>query len=88
MIIENIWALLPRTEDIPFDQSPLQGEIFLDVAARKLELLVPAEELARRAQLFHAPARHFDRGYGRLFLDHVTQADQGCDFDFLASGYR
>ena len=29
------------------------------------------------------PPRHYDRGYGRLFLDHVTQANLGCDFDFL-----
>ena len=58
-------------------------EILLDVSARKLELLVPAEELDRRMRLFTPPPRHYDRGYGRLFLDHVTQADLGCDFDFL-----
>ena len=51
-------------------------EILLDVPGRKLELLVPAEELDRRARLFTPPPRHYDRGYGRLFLDHVTQADQ------------
>ncbi len=58
-------------------------EIVLDVPGRKLELLVPAEQLARRAALFTLPAPHYTRGYGRLFLDHVTQADLGCDFDFL-----
>ncbi len=63
-------------------------EILLDVAERKLELLVPAEELDARALDFAPPPRHYDRGYGRLFLDHVTQADQGCDFDFLSPGYR
>ena len=63
-------------------------EILLDVPGRKLELLVPAEELDRRARLFTPPPRHYDRGYGRLFLDHVTQADQGCDFDFLSPDYR
>ncbi len=63
-------------------------EILLDVPGRKLELLVAAEELDRRARLFKPPPRHYDRGYGRLFLDHVTQADLGCDFDFLSPDYR
>jgi dihydroxy-acid dehydratase len=58
-------------------------EILLDVPARKLELLVDVDELERRARLFQQPAPHYTRGYGRLFLDHVTQADLGCDFDFL-----
>jgi len=58
-------------------------EIVLDVATRKLELAIPAQELQDRLSRFVAPPRHYDRGYGRLFLDHVTQADQGCDFDFL-----
>jgi dihydroxy-acid dehydratase len=61
-------------------------EIVLDVLERKLELLVSAEELDRRMRLFRPPARHYDRGYGRLFLDHVTQADLGCNFDFLMPG--
>jgi len=59
-------------------------EILLDVPARKLELLVPQEELAKRAKVFQPPARHYDRGYGKLFVDHVTQAHEGCDFDFLS----
>jgi L-arabonate dehydrase len=63
-------------------------EILLDVANRKLDVLVAREELEARARLFTSPARHYDRGYGRLFLDHVTQADRGCDFDFLAPDYR
>jgi L-arabonate dehydrase len=32
---------------------------------------------------FTAPPPHYERGYGKLFLDHVTQAHEGCDFDFL-----
>ena len=60
-------------------------EIILDVAARKLELAVPQEEIERRLRGFVAPPAHYQRGYGRLFLDHVTQANLGCDFDFLAS---
>jgi dihydroxy-acid dehydratase len=58
-------------------------EIVLDVPARKLELLLSADELERRSRSFTPPPAHYTRGYGRLFLDHVTQADLGCDFDFL-----
>jgi len=36
-----------------------------------------------RLSRFTAPPPHYTRGYGRLFLDHVTQANLGCDFDFL-----
>ena len=57
--------------------------ISLDVPARKLEILVDEAELARRRAAWKPPAPHFDRGFGALYQDHVTQADQGCDFDFL-----
>lgn len=60
-------------------------EISLDVAARKLDLAIPDAEIARRLSAFVPPRRHYDRGYGSLFLDHVTQANAGCDFDFLAA---
>jgi dihydroxy-acid dehydratase len=57
--------------------------IELDVDARRLHLQVSDEELAARRAAWSPPAPAYDRGYGRLFLDHVTQAPQGCDFDFL-----
>jgi dihydroxy-acid dehydratase len=57
--------------------------IVLDVEARRLELDLPAGEIARRLERLAPPEAKYRRGYGRLFLDHVTQADQGCDFDFL-----
>jgi dihydroxy-acid dehydratase len=60
--------------------------IELDVAARKLELKVSESELARRRAAWTARAPHYARGYGAAFLRHVTQADQGCDFDFLHHG--
>ena len=63
-------------------------EIVLDVPARKLELAVSADEIERRLRRFTPPPRHYDRGYGRMFLDHVTQANLGCDFDFLMPNYR
>jgi dihydroxy-acid dehydratase len=58
-------------------------EIVLDVAARKIELAISALEMQTRESRLQAPPRHYERGYGRLFLDHVTQAHLGCDFDFL-----
>ena len=57
--------------------------IELDVPARKLALLVSDDELARRKAAWVAPPPHYQRGFGALYLKHVTQADQGCDFDFL-----
>ncbi|MGH9667407.1 MAG: IlvD/Edd family dehydratase [Bryobacteraceae bacterium] len=58
-------------------------EIVLDVPRRRLELALPAQELERRLAQFTPPKPHYDRGYGKLFLDHVLQANLGCDFDFL-----
>ncbi len=57
--------------------------ISLDAENRKLDLLVSAEELDERRKRWRRPARHFDRGYGALYLERVTQANKGCDFDFL-----
>jgi dihydroxy-acid dehydratase len=58
--------------------------IRLDANARTLDLLVDADELTSRAAAWVAPAEPpgSDRGYLRLFLDQVTQADEGCDFAF------
>ncbi len=58
-------------------------EITLDVEARSLRLEITDEELGRRLAEFTPPPPHYKRGYGKLFLDHVTQANAGCDFDFL-----
>jgi L-arabonate dehydrase len=58
-------------------------EILLNVPARKLELNLSPQEFQDRMSRFTPPPPHYTRGYGRLFLDHVTQANQGCDFDFL-----
>jgi len=58
-------------------------EIELDVPKRTLTLRVSDDELARRRAAWKPRPPHFERGYGRMFLDHVLQADQGCDFDFL-----
>ncbi len=58
-------------------------EIELDVANRRLDLLVPDEELARRRADFAPSVPTGLSGYGELFVQHVTQANLGCDFDFL-----
>ena len=58
--------------------------IELDVEARRLELLVDDAELARRRAAWRPPATAYARGYTRLYQQHVTQAHDGCDFDFLA----
>jgi dihydroxy-acid dehydratase len=59
--------------------------IALDVEARTLNLLIPPEEIARRLDAWNTAAKRRTpiRGYARLFHDHILQADQGCDFDFL-----
>jgi dihydroxy-acid dehydratase len=57
--------------------------ISLDVAQRRLQLLVSGEELARRRAAWTAPVQPFQRGFTRLYQAHVTQAHEGCDFDFL-----
>jgi dihydroxy-acid dehydratase len=57
--------------------------IELDVTARRLELKVPDDELARRRAAWKQPPPRYTRGFGALYLQHVTQADAGCDFDFL-----
>ena len=57
--------------------------IRLDVAARSLQLLVPDEELAERRAAWQPPPPAAARGYTRLYQQHVTQAHEGCDFDFL-----
>jgi len=60
--------------------------IELDVPGRRLQLLVDDAELERRRAAWKPPEPHFTRGFGTLYLEHVTQADQGCDFDFLEAG--
>ena len=60
--------------------------IIIDAAGRRLELDLPAEEIERRRAAFVPPPPQFERGYGRLYIDHVQQADKGVDFDFLVGG--
>ena len=62
--------------------------ISLDVPARRLNLDIDAAEFERRIAALPAPAKEARRGYDRLYHEHVMQADEGADFDFLqASEY-
>ena len=63
-------------------------EIVLDAEARRLDLLVPDAELARRRAAWRPSTSVPDRGYRRLFGERVLQAPQGCDFDFLVASAR
>ena len=57
--------------------------IELDVEHRTLNMKVDDAELAKRRLAWKPPAPRYTRGYGRLFQSHITQANDGCDFDFL-----
>src|SRR5438445_3239612 len=57
--------------------------IKLSVGQRRLDLLVDDSELARRRAAFRPPVAPPARGYAKLYMDHVLQAEHGCDFDFL-----
>ena len=57
--------------------------ITLDVSERRLQLDVDDAELARRRERWQRPAPHYARGFGALYQQHIRQANDGCDFDFL-----
>jgi dihydroxy-acid dehydratase len=63
------------------------GDIIeLDVPARRISLLVSEEILSQRKEHWRPAPEHASRGYTWLYTKHVTQADRGCDFDFLEGG--
>jgi len=55
----------------------------VDLPNRRLDMLVGDSELEARRRAWRAPEPRFGRGYGWMFARHVSQADKGCDFDFL-----
>ncbi len=61
--------------------------ITVDVPARRIHLEVDDAELARRRAAWTPPPERYQRGWGWMFARHVLQADQGCDFDFLETGF-
>jgi dihydroxy-acid dehydratase len=60
--------------------------IELDIPARRLTLHVSDSELDQRRAAWQRPAPKYGRGYGSLYLQHIGQANEGCDFDFLEAG--
>jgi dihydroxy-acid dehydratase len=63
-------------------------EIEIDVPARRIHLHVSEPELSRRRAAWKPPPPRYARGYGAMFSLHIGQADEGCDFDFLAGTER
>jgi dihydroxy-acid dehydratase len=61
--------------------------ISVDVPARRIHLNVSDDELARRKAAWTAPPPRWERGYGWMFSRHILQANEGCDFDFLETGF-
>jgi dihydroxy-acid dehydratase len=57
--------------------------IVLDVDAQRLDLDIPTADVHRRLDRLGPAEPKYERGYGALYLEHVLQANEGCDFDFL-----
>jgi len=61
-----------------------EGDIIeLDVQQRLLNMRVSEDELSRRREAWRPKGEIYPRGYGKMFMQHIKQADEGCDFDFL-----
>jgi dihydroxyacid dehydratase/phosphogluconate dehydratase len=60
--------------------------IELDVVDRRLTLDVSDQVLDKRRAGWQRPPAKYGRGYGALYLEHISQANEGCDFDFLEAG--
>ena len=64
------------------------GDIIeLDVPARSLNVRLSEDELTERRAAWVAPEARHERGYGKMYIQHVEQADKGCDFDFLRTDF-
>ncbi len=61
--------------------------ISVDVPARRIQLDVTDDELARRKAAWSPPPARYERGYGWMFSRHILQANEGCDFDFLETAF-
>ena len=61
--------------------------IALDVDARSISVEISDDEMAARRAALKAPAPRYERGYGWMFSQHIRQANEGCDFDFLETSF-
>ena len=59
----------------------------MSVSGRPIDMLVDDEEIARRRSEWTPPEPRYQRGYGWMFAQHIRQANEGCDFDFLETGF-
>lgn len=59
----------------------------ISVKERRIDMLVPEREIAERRAAWDAPEPRFRRGYGWMFARHISQANEGCDFDYLQSDF-
>jgi dihydroxy-acid dehydratase len=57
--------------------------IRISVKERKIDLLISESEMSKRKSAWREPSARPNRGYAKLYMDHVLQAEHGCDFDFL-----
>ena len=61
--------------------------ITVDIPARTIHLQISDAEMATRRAAWVPPPKRFERGYGYMFSQHILQADQGCDFDYLETSF-
>ncbi len=61
--------------------------IRLDIPGRRLDMMVSDEEIAARRAAWKQPEKRYERGYGWMFSNHILQANEGCDFDYLETGF-
>lgn len=61
--------------------------ISMDVNNRSLHVHVSEDEMKQRKKQWQQPSMRFERGYGWMFLQHISQADEGCDFDYLETDF-
>ncbi len=59
----------------------------IDIPNRTIDMLVDEDELERRRAAWTPPKPRFERGYGWMFAQHIRQADEGCDFDYLETQF-
>jgi len=62
-------------------------KIRININERRIDMLVDDDELARRREAWTPPAPKFQRGYGWMFSQHIKQANEGCDFDYLETKF-
>jgi len=89
----QLWRLHPALSPESYIGGPLalvrNGDLItLDVAARTINLRCFRSRTGTAPRRMKQPETRFERGYGWMFTRHIKQANEGCDFDFLETGFR